>query len=63
MGYYRWNLHKKGKRNFWNVMNKKKAIIVEIKGDDAENIQSYSNPDVPIAPKLTSAIAVFIKAL
>lgn len=44
-------------------MNKKKAIIVEIKGDDAENIQSYSNPDVPIAPKLTSAIAVFIKAL
>ncbi|HRN45650.1 MAG TPA: alpha/beta hydrolase, partial [Flavobacterium sp.] len=38
-------------------------IFKEIKGDDTENIQSYSNPDAPIAPKLTNAITVFIKAL
>ena len=38
-------------------------IFKEIKGDDTENIQSYSNPDAPIAPKLTNPITVFIKAL
>lgn len=38
-------------------------VFKEIKGDDAENMKSYTNPDVPIVPKLTSTITAFVKSL
>lgn len=38
-------------------------IFKVINGDDTENIKSYSNPDVPIATKLTSTITMFVKSL
>ncbi|MGO4906577.1 alpha/beta hydrolase [Flavobacterium sp. W20_MBD1_R3] len=38
-------------------------IFKEIKGDDTENMKSYSNPDAPIAAKLTSTITTFVKSL
>jgi hypothetical protein len=38
-------------------------IFKVINGDDAENMKSYSNPDVPIATKLTSTITTFVKSL
>lgn len=38
-------------------------VFKEIKGDDAENMKSYSNPDAPIAAKLTSTITTFVKSL
>lgn len=38
-------------------------IFKEIKGDDSENMKSYSNPDLPIIPKLTSTIITFVKSL
>ncbi|SFF16782.1 alpha/beta hydrolase [Flavobacterium xueshanense] len=38
-------------------------IFKKISGDDTENMKSYSNPDVPIATKLTSTITTFVKSL
>lgn len=38
-------------------------VFKEIKGDDSENMKSYSNPDLPITPKLTSTIITFVKSL
>jgi pimeloyl-ACP methyl ester carboxylesterase len=38
-------------------------VFKEIKGDDAENMKSYTNPDLPIAGKLTSTITTFVKSL
>jgi pimeloyl-ACP methyl ester carboxylesterase len=38
-------------------------VFKEIKGDDAENMKSYTNPDLPIVPKLTSTIIAFVKSL
>jgi alpha/beta superfamily hydrolase len=38
-------------------------VFKEIKGDEAENMKSYTNAELPIVPKLTSAITVFVKSL
>ena len=38
-------------------------IFKEIKGDDSENMKSYSSPDVPITSKLTNTIITFVKSL
>lgn len=38
-------------------------VFKEIKGVDSENMKSYSNPDLPITPKLTSTIITFVKSL
>lgn len=38
-------------------------IFKEIKGDDAENMKSYSDPVIPIATKLTSTLTTFVKSL
>jgi alpha/beta superfamily hydrolase len=38
-------------------------VFKEIKSDDAENMKSYTNPDLPVVPKLTSTIAAFVKSL
>lgn len=38
-------------------------IFKEIKGDDTENMKSYSDPNLPITEKLVIAINLFIKSL
>ena len=38
-------------------------IFKEIKGDDAENKASYTNPDLPISVELSSIITTFIRSL
>ncbi|RBN50263.1 alpha/beta hydrolase [Flavobacterium psychrolimnae] len=38
-------------------------VFKEIKSDDAENMKSYTNPDLPIVPKLKSTIIAFVKSL
>lgn len=38
-------------------------IFKEVKGDDAENMATYNNPDLPIANELTATIVQFIKSL
>jgi pimeloyl-ACP methyl ester carboxylesterase len=38
-------------------------IFKEIKGDDAENKASYTNPNLPVMTDLVSAIAVFVQKL
>lgn len=38
-------------------------IFKEIKGDEAENKTSYTNPDLPVMNELTSAITLFIQSL
>jgi len=38
-------------------------VFKEIKSDDAENMKSYTNPDLPIVPKLKSTITAFVKSL
>ena len=38
-------------------------IFKEIRGDDTENMKSYSNADLPIVAKLTNTIATFVKSL
>ena len=38
-------------------------IFKVIQGDDAENKASYTNPELPICPELTSIITTFIRSL
>lgn len=38
-------------------------VFKEIKGDDAENKASYTNPDLPIAIDLSQLITTFIKSI
>lgn len=38
-------------------------VFKEIKGDDAENKASYTNPDLPISVELSSIITTFIRSL
>ncbi|RZJ29721.1 MAG: alpha/beta hydrolase, partial [Flavobacterium sp.] len=38
-------------------------VFKEIKGDRAENMTSYSNPDLPIAKGLADAVNQFIKTI
>jgi alpha/beta superfamily hydrolase len=38
-------------------------IFKAIKGDDTENKASYTNPELPICPELTSIITTFIRSL
>ncbi|TDE53896.1 alpha/beta hydrolase [Flavobacterium sp. GT3P67] len=38
-------------------------VFKEIKGDNSENMKSYTNPDLPITSKLTSTITTFVKSL
>jgi fermentation-respiration switch protein FrsA (DUF1100 family) len=38
-------------------------VFKEIKGDEAENKAAYTNPDLPVAEGLTTAINLFIKSL
>lgn len=38
-------------------------VFKEIKGDDTENMKSYTNPDLPIVPTLTNTITAFVKSL
>lgn len=45
------------------IIDNMNHIFKEIKGDDTENMKSYTNPDLPVSPKLTSTITVFIKSL
>ncbi len=45
------------------VIENMNHVFKEIKGDDAENSASYSNPDLPVIPELISAVNQFIKSL
>ncbi|MBP6181746.1 alpha/beta hydrolase [Flavobacterium sp.] len=45
------------------IIDNMNHIFKEINGDDAENMKSYTNPDLPVSTKLTSTITVFIKSL
>ncbi|MBG6187769.1 alpha/beta hydrolase [Flavobacterium sp. CAN_S2] len=38
-------------------------VFKEIKGDDTENMKSYTNPDLPIVPTLKNTITAFVKSL
>lgn len=38
-------------------------IFKEIKGDDTENMKSYTDPNLPVTEKLVTAINLFIKSL
>lgn len=38
-------------------------LFKEIKGDDAENLQSYNNPNLPVMPELIQVMTNFIKKL
>src|SRR5690606_5303044 len=38
-------------------------VLKEIKGDDKENIQAYSNPDLPVVPELVAAVNQFVKSI
>jgi alpha/beta superfamily hydrolase len=45
------------------IIDNMNHIFKEINGDDAENMKSYTNPDLPVSTKLTNTITVFIKSL
>lgn len=45
------------------VIQNMNHVLKEIKGGDAENGQSYANPDLPVMPELISAVNQFIKTL
>jgi alpha/beta superfamily hydrolase len=45
------------------IIDNMNHIFKEIMGDDTENMKSYTNPDLPIATKLTNTITTFIKSL
>jgi pimeloyl-ACP methyl ester carboxylesterase len=45
------------------VIDNMNHIFKEIKGDDAENMKSYSDPNLVVTEKLVTAINLFIKSL
>jgi alpha/beta superfamily hydrolase len=45
------------------LIEKMNHVFKEIKGDDTENMKSYTNPDLPIVPTLTNTITAFVKSL
>ncbi|MFV5686124.1 alpha/beta hydrolase [Flavobacterium sp. GB2R13] len=45
------------------IIDNMNHIFKEIMGDNTENMKSYTNPDLPVSPKLTNTITVFIKSL
>lgn len=45
------------------VIDNMNHIFKEIKGDDAENMKSYSDPNLAVTEKLVTAINLFIKSL
>lgn len=45
------------------IIDNMNHIFKEITGNETENMKSYTNPDLPIATKLTNTITAFIKSL
>jgi uncharacterized protein len=45
------------------IISNMNHIFKEIKGDEAENKASYTNPDLPIATDLSELITTFIKSI
>lgn len=56
-------LHKANSKSQLQLIENMNHIFKEIKGDVSDNMQSYTNPKLPIIPKLTTTILNFIKTL
>jgi len=56
-------LHKANSKSQLQLIENMNHIFKEIKGDVSNNMQSYTNPKLPIIPKLTTTILNFIKTL
>ncbi|MCF6180850.1 alpha/beta hydrolase [Lutibacter sp.] len=56
-------LHKANPKSKLELIENMNHIFKEINGGDNENMQSYSNPNLPVMPELTTSIVNFIKTL
>lgn len=43
------------------ILENMNHVLKEIKGDEAENLTSYNQPDLPLHPQLVSSIVEFVK--
>ncbi len=55
-------LHEANPKSELKIIDKMNHVLKEI-NEDAENIKSYSNPDLPIMEELSNSINSFIKSL
>lgn len=56
-------LHKANTKSQLQIIENMNHIFKEIKGDVNENLASYSKPDLPITPKLTTTILNFLNTI
>ncbi|MCY1225822.1 Alpha/beta hydrolase family protein [compost metagenome] len=54
-------LHKANPKSELVLIENMNHIFKEIKGDETENMQSYTNPDLPVMPELIEKITIFLK--
>lgn len=56
-------LHKANPKSELVLIQNMNHIFKEIKGDEAENMKSYTNPDLPVMPELIEKITIFLKKI
>ena len=54
-------LHQANPKSELVLIQNMNHIFKEIKGDEAENMKSYTNPDLPVMPELIEKITTFLK--
>lgn len=54
-------LHKANPKSELVLIQNMNHIFKEIKGDDAENMATYTNPNLPVMPELIEKITTFLK--
>jgi len=56
-------LHKANPKSELVLIENMNHIFKEIKGDETENMGSYTNPDLPVMPQLIEKITTFLKKI
>jgi pimeloyl-ACP methyl ester carboxylesterase len=56
-------LHKANPKSELVLIQNMNHIFKEIKGDDAENMATYTNPNLPVMPELIEKITTFLKKI
>lgn len=56
-------LHKASPKSELAIIENMNHIFKEVKGDDAENLKTYSNADLPVMPELIERMASFLQKI
>lgn len=57
------SLHKASPKSELAIIENMNHIFKEVKGDDAENLKTYSNADLPVMPELVERMASFLQKI